>query len=95
MCGIYGILHLDGSPVSTAALRPMGELTIHRGPDDEGMHADGPLAFGMRRLAIIDVTGARVASWLAHLTLGEAAPAACAANAAAITAGCATPPPND
>ncbi len=57
MCGIYGILHLDGSPVSTAALRPMGELTIHRGPDDEGMHADGPLAFGMRRLAIIDVTG--------------------------------------
>ena len=57
MCGIYGILQLDGSPAPADALRGMGELTIHRGPDDEGMHVDGPLAFGMRRLSIIDVAG--------------------------------------
>ena len=35
----------------------MGRVTIHRGPDDEGAHADGPLAFGMRRLSIIDLDG--------------------------------------
>ena len=35
----------------------MGRVTIHRGPDDEGAHADGPLAFGMRRLSIIDLEG--------------------------------------
>ncbi len=57
MCGIYGILQMDGSPAPADALRAMGELTIHRGPDDEGVHVDGPLAFGMRRLSIIDVAG--------------------------------------
>ena len=35
----------------------MERVTIHRGPDDEGAHADGPLAFGMRRLSIIDLDG--------------------------------------
>jgi asparagine synthase (glutamine-hydrolysing) len=30
---------------------------VHRGPDDEGTHADGPVAFGTRRLSIIDVEG--------------------------------------
>ena len=36
-----------------------------------------------------------VADWIASVALGEQAPAACAANAAAITEPCATPPPND
>lgn len=57
MCGIYGILQLDGTPASAEALPAMGRLTVHRGPDDEGAHVDGPLAFGMRRLSIIDVGG--------------------------------------
>jgi len=35
----------------------MAKLTLHRGPDDEGARVDGPLAFGMRRLSIIDVDG--------------------------------------
>src|SRR5262245_58244167 len=35
----------------------MGGVTVHRGPDDEGLHADGPCAIGMRRLSIIDLTG--------------------------------------
>src|SRR2546423_7150194 len=35
----------------------MGRVIVHRGPDDEGMHADGPCAIGMRRLSIIDLTG--------------------------------------
>ena len=57
MCGIYGMLHLDGSPAMAEALLPMDRITVHRGPDDQGAHADGPLAFGMRRLSIIDVEG--------------------------------------
>ncbi|HKZ72468.1 MAG TPA: asparagine synthase (glutamine-hydrolyzing), partial [Steroidobacteraceae bacterium] len=35
----------------------MGAVTRHRGPDDEGRLVEGPLAMGMRRLSIIDVTG--------------------------------------
>jgi asparagine synthase (glutamine-hydrolysing) len=57
MCGIYGILQLDGTTPAPDLLRHMARLTVHRGPDDEGQHADGPLAFGMRRLSIIDVGG--------------------------------------
>src|SRR6185295_4716595 len=30
---------------------------VHRGPDDEGRFALGPIAFGARRLSIIDVAG--------------------------------------
>ena len=57
MCGIYGILELDGSAAAAESLRPMGRLTVHRGPDDEGSYVNGPLAMGMRRLSIIDVAG--------------------------------------
>jgi asparagine synthase (glutamine-hydrolysing) len=57
MCGIFGVLMLDGSAASAETLRPMGRVTTHRGPDDQGTHSDGPLAFGMRRLSIIDVAG--------------------------------------
>ena len=57
MCGIYGILRLDGAPVSRDALAPMARVTVHRGPDDEGVHLDGPCALGMRRLSIIDLSG--------------------------------------
>jgi asparagine synthase (glutamine-hydrolysing) len=35
----------------------MGDVTIHRGPDDSGEHVDGPCALGMRRLSIIDLDG--------------------------------------
>ena len=57
MCGIYGIIQLDGTPADPALLPRMGRVTMHRGPDDEGMHADGPCAIGMRRLSIIDLAG--------------------------------------
>ncbi|PYX65419.1 MAG: asparagine synthase (glutamine-hydrolyzing), partial [Acidobacteria bacterium] len=57
MCGIHGVLHFDGSPVPIDAMRLMGRVTVHRGPDDEGVHIDGSCAIGMRRLSIIDVAG--------------------------------------
>ena len=57
MCGIYGIIQLDGTPADPNLLPQMGRVIAHRGPDDEGMHADGPCAIGMRRLSIIDLSG--------------------------------------
>ena len=57
MCGIHGILDLTGARTPPETLALMGRVTRHRGPDDEGLHADGPLAIGMRRLSIIDLAG--------------------------------------
>jgi asparagine synthase (glutamine-hydrolysing) len=55
MCGIVGILQLDGAQPDAAALRAMMDAIQHRGPDDSGTFFDGPLALGFRRLSIIDV----------------------------------------
>jgi asparagine synthase (glutamine-hydrolysing) len=57
MCGIHGLIHFDGKPVEPALLSAMGNLTRHRGPDDEGQHIDGACGIGMRRLSIIDLAG--------------------------------------
>lgn len=38
-------------------LSAMGDRTVHRGPDDEGQHIDGPCGIAMRRLSIIDLAG--------------------------------------
>jgi len=57
VCGIYGIFQLDGAPADPALMPVMGRVIAHRGPDDEGYHADGPCVIGMRRLSIIDLSG--------------------------------------
>jgi len=57
MCGIYGVLELSGAPADPKLLTCMANRTVHRGPDDEGRHVDGPVAIGMRRLSIIDLAG--------------------------------------
>jgi len=58
MCGIVGILNLDGAPVSPAMLQRMTDALRHRGPDGEGQFLDGALGLGHRRLAIIDLSSA-------------------------------------
>ena len=56
MCGIAGILNIDGDFLGpTTVAQQMAASIAHRGPDDEGMLADGPVAFGFRRLRIIDL----------------------------------------
>jgi asparagine synthase (glutamine-hydrolysing) len=35
----------------------MCQTLFHRGPDDEGIHVEGPVGIGMRRLSIIDLAG--------------------------------------
>ncbi|WP_077034670.1 asparagine synthase (glutamine-hydrolyzing) [Pelomonas sp. KK5] len=57
MCGIHGIYHFDRQPVEPAHLTAMGNVTQHRGPDDEGQHIDGNCGIAMRRLSIIDLAG--------------------------------------
>jgi asparagine synthase (glutamine-hydrolysing) len=71
MCGIFGILNLDGSPADKGRLHAMARTTVHRGPDDEGFYLDGACGIGMRRLSIIDLSGGHqpIANAEATLTL--------------------------
>ena len=55
MCGIAGIMSLDGRPVVTEDVRAMCAAMVHRGPDDEGFFLGSEVALGMRRLSIIDL----------------------------------------
>jgi asparagine synthase (glutamine-hydrolysing) len=58
MCGIAGIAHLDGEPVSAVLLKRMADAVAHRGPDGEGVYVDHGLGLAHRRLAIIDLSPA-------------------------------------
>ena len=58
MCGIAGVLSASGGPVATELIEDMTTAIAHRGPDDHGVHLDGPVALGNRRLAIIDLSPA-------------------------------------
>jgi len=58
MCGIAGIVSKDrGARMDGATIRAMCDAIVHRGPDDEGIYAQGPVGLGMRRLSIIDLAG--------------------------------------
>ncbi|TAK22291.1 MAG: asparagine synthase (glutamine-hydrolyzing) [Chloroflexota bacterium] len=57
MCGIAGILQLDGRHPDRGTIESMLDTMRHRGPDDAGTFFDGPLGLGARRLSIIDVAG--------------------------------------
>jgi len=60
MCGIAGYFALTPRPVAPrAVLEAMVEAVRHRGPDDTGVHLDGRVALGHRRLSIIDLSGGR------------------------------------
>jgi asparagine synthase (glutamine-hydrolysing) len=59
MCGIAGILDLKGRPAERSVLERMCSRLAHRGPDDQGIHVDGGVALGQRRLSIIDLSGGR------------------------------------
>jgi asparagine synthase (glutamine-hydrolysing) len=58
MCGIAGILQLDGAPAPAAAVQRMTEAIAHRGPDGDGVWVEGAVGLGHRRLAIIDLSEA-------------------------------------
>jgi asparagine synthase (glutamine-hydrolysing) len=57
MCGIAGIVGLDRDEAAEAAER-MSNALAHRGPDASGVWKDSTVAFGHRRLAILDLSSA-------------------------------------
>ena len=57
MCGIAGILDLKGRGVGRPPVERLCAKLVHRGPDEGGAYADGPVALGQRRLSIIDLSG--------------------------------------
>lgn len=58
MCGIGGELRFDRAPADGDAVRRMLPRLRSRGPDGEGFWQHGPVAFGHRRLKIIDLSDA-------------------------------------
>ncbi|HVT25985.1 MAG TPA: XrtA/PEP-CTERM system amidotransferase [Rhizomicrobium sp.] len=57
MCGISGWFDTQGErPPNKGLLKAMNDAIYHRGPDGEGFHFAPGIAFGHRRLAIIDLS---------------------------------------
>lgn len=56
MCGIGGIIHFNGQPVSPDDLKKMASAMAHRGPDGEGFYTDSNLGLAHRRLSIFDLS---------------------------------------
>ncbi len=57
MCGIVGMVNLDGRAADADVLGRMNEAIHHRGPDEEGSYLKEHVGLAMRRLAIIDLKG--------------------------------------
>jgi asparagine synthase (glutamine-hydrolysing) len=58
MCGITGLINIDGMAVSPVVLQHMTDAIAHRGPDGEGHWIEGNVGIGHRRLSIIDLSPA-------------------------------------
>jgi len=58
MCGITGIINLDGSPVDPTLLGRLTDALAHRGPEDRGTCIRGNVGLGHRRLKILDLSAA-------------------------------------
>lgn len=58
MCGIAGLIYLNGRSVSPVVLQRMTDAIAHRGPDGEGHWIEGNVGLGHRRLSIIDLSPA-------------------------------------
>ncbi len=57
MCGLVALFRRRGEPVSAGEVVAMRDLLAHRGPDGSGIHLDGAVGLGFRRLKIIDPAG--------------------------------------
>ena len=58
MCGIIGHLTWsDERRLTERRFSELNDLMAHRGPSSAGVFREGPIALGVRRLAIIDVDG--------------------------------------
>ncbi len=55
MCGIAGIVNFKSNTFDTSHIKTITNSILHRGPDDSGYFTDNNVAFGFRRLSIIDL----------------------------------------
>src|SRR3954447_2366532 len=58
MCGIAGELAFRGACADESAVSRMSAAMSDRGPDGDGLWSDGWVAFGHRRLTVIDLSEA-------------------------------------
>lgn len=58
MCGICGIVRLDGAPVDSGVLQRLTAAIAHRGPDGGATAIHGNVGLGHRRLSILDLSAA-------------------------------------
>ncbi|WP_444942328.1 asparagine synthase (glutamine-hydrolyzing) [Microbulbifer sp. ZKSA004] len=58
MCGITGIINIDGQPISDGQITTFNNSLTHRGPDSGCIWVDNsaPIGLGHRRLAIVDLS---------------------------------------
>jgi asparagine synthase (glutamine-hydrolysing) len=56
MCGICGEIRFDGRAPDVSAVARMTDVMAARGPDSAGTWSQGNVAFGHRRLCIIDIS---------------------------------------
>ena len=56
MCGISGEVTFDGSRADVEAVERMSEVMSARGPNGSGVWSQGRVAFGHRRLTIVDLS---------------------------------------
>jgi asparagine synthase (glutamine-hydrolysing) len=56
VCGLVGILRLDGEPADARNIDCMLSPMLHRGPDGRGSWAEDELAVGHLRLSILDLS---------------------------------------
>ncbi|MDT8386377.1 MAG: N-acetylglutaminylglutamine amidotransferase [Thiogranum sp.] len=68
MCGICGELRIDGQAPDPGVVKRMLSRLERRGPDHEGTHLQGSIAFGHRRLSVIDLTDASNQPWIDEQT---------------------------
>ncbi len=55
MCGFVALYQKNRTPIQEEILYQKTEVIYHRGPDEGGLHIDGPVGLGFRRLSIIDL----------------------------------------
>ncbi|MDC0304168.1 asparagine synthase (glutamine-hydrolyzing), partial [Flavobacteriales bacterium] len=58
MCGICGVVGLEGQHAEEGVVRNMMHAIKHRGPDDEGVYMNNNVGLGHVRLSIIDLSDA-------------------------------------
>ena len=56
MCGIAGLINFNTDNLDCMPIKSMTDSIIHRGPNDEGYFNDKHVAFGFRRLSILDLS---------------------------------------